>query len=205
MVPLVGAALLSFSVLRLDLFANQKTTTAGVVRESSIQRQYALALVENNLKHWNAVSEYFPPSDRMSQTYHLKAELQIARLRIEGEDFENAEMHLRFVINSPYADDVLRTIARIEMGWIAQKGRRDSVSNEHFDKAMREMSTLEPDKQKLIRDSLPARVRTEWENVDYLHKEEATTSSLDGSAQAKVVNGLHTVSIGIANEFGTRG
>jgi serine/threonine-protein kinase len=205
MVPLVGAALLSFSVLRLDLFANQKTTTAGVVRESSIQRQYALALVENNLKHWNAVSEYFPPSDRMSQTYHLKAELQIARLRIEGEDFENAEMHLRSVINSPYADDVLRTIARIEMGWIAQKGRRDSVSNEHFDKAMREMSTLEPDKQKLIRDSLPARVRTEWENVDYLHKEEATTSSLDGSAQAEVVNGLRTVSIGIANEFGTRG
>lgn len=172
-VPLLAAALASFSLLRMDLFANQKTTTAGVVRESSIQRQYALALVENTLKHWNAVSENFPPTDRISQTYHLKAELQIARLRIEGEDFSNAEMHLRTVINSPYADDVLRTIARIELGWIYQRGKRESVSNEHYEKAIRELSTMEPDKQKLIRDALPARVRTDWENVDYLHQEEA--------------------------------
>lgn len=171
-VPLLAAALASFSLLRMDLFANQKTTTAGVVRESSIQRQYALALVENTLKHWNAVSENFPPTDRVSQTYHLKAELQIARLRIEGEDFSNAEMHLRTVINSPYADDVLRTIARIELGWIHQRGKRESVSNEHYEKAIRELSTMEPDKQKLIRDALPARVRTDWENVDYLHQEE---------------------------------
>jgi hypothetical protein len=132
-----------------------------------------LALVENTLKHWNAVSENFPPTDRVSQTYHLKAELQIARLRMEGEDFSNAEMHLRTVINSPYADDVLRTIARIELGWISQRGKRDSVSNEHYEKAIRELSTMEPDKQKLIRDALPARVRTDWENVDYLHQEEA--------------------------------
>ncbi|MFN7732800.1 MAG: hypothetical protein ACK5OB_12915, partial [Pirellula sp.] len=66
----------------------------------------------------------------------------------------------------------LRTIARIELGWIYQRGKRESVSNEHYEKAIREWSTMEPDKQKLIRDALPARVRTDWENVDYLHQEE---------------------------------
>jgi hypothetical protein len=36
---------------------------------------------------------------------------------------------------------------------------------------MRDWALMIPDKQKLIRDALPAKVRTEWENIDYLHKE----------------------------------
>lgn len=188
-VPLLLSALLSFSMSRLDLFANQETSTAGVTHESSIQRQYALALIENNLKHWNAVSENFSPTDAISRDYYLKAELQIARFRLEGEDFANAELHLRTVINSPYASDVLRTIARIELGWISQRGRRDAVSNEHYDKAMRDMSTMEDDKQKLIRESLPARVRSEWENIDYLHKQETQSPTeepgVDGRSSGK--------------------
>jgi predicted negative regulator of RcsB-dependent stress response len=170
LVPLLVAAAITFSMLRTDLFANQKTSTAGVVREASIQRQYALALLENDLKHWNAVAEYFPPTDAISRNYQLKSDLQIARLKIDGEDFSGAEMCLRRVINSQYADDVLRTIARMELGWVTGRGKRDAMSNEHYDRAMRDFSIMVPDKQRLIRDALPAKVRTEWENIDYLHK-----------------------------------
>jgi hypothetical protein len=184
-IPLVVSGLLAFFLLRLDLFSNQKATTAGVPREPSIQRQYSVAILENNLKNWNAVSEYFPPSDAISRNYQLKADLQIARLRIEGEDYANAEMNLRRVMNSPYADDVLRTIAGIEMGWVMQRGRRDGGSNEYYDRAVRDSSTMVAEKQKMIRDALPAKIRTEWENLDYLLQNNAS----QGNAE-KDPNGL---------------
>jgi hypothetical protein len=113
----------------------------------------------------------------------LKSELQVARLRLEGEDYANAEMTLRRVINSPYADDVLRTLAQIELGWILARGKKDRPLNEQYDRAMREFSILTPEKQRLIRDSLPARVRAEWENIDYLYKESLTTSDTTPNAR----------------------
>ena len=97
--------------------------------------------------------------------------------RLEGEDFASAESALRRVLNSPHADDVMTTIARIELGWLTSKTRRETVSNEHYDRAMRDLSLMVPEKQRLIREALPVKVRTEWENVDYLHKEPSTTET----------------------------
>lgn len=175
--PLVLSSALSFTLARVDPFANQSTSTAGVIRETSVQRQFALALVENNLKHWNAVSEFFPPTDALSRNYYLKSQIQIARLRIEGDDLPGAEPNLRTVIDSPYSDELLRCIARIELGWIQQRGQRqpagEEIRNENYARAMREMSTMIPEKQRLIRDALPARVRAEWETVDYLYQAES--------------------------------
>jgi serine/threonine-protein kinase len=171
LIPLLGAMLVSFFALRVNLFANQRSSTAGVVRESSIQRQYAKALLENDLKHWNAVSEYFPPTDAVSRSYQIKSDLQIARLRLDGEDHTGAELALRRVLASPHADDVMTTLARIEMGWLTNRDRKDSGSNQHYERALREWSLMVADKQRLIRDALPAKVRTEWENIDYLNKQ----------------------------------
>ena len=168
--PRLCTTLMSFSLLRLDLFANQSSSTAGVNRESSIQRQYATALLENDLKNWNAISEFFPPTDAVSRNYYLKSQLQIARLRIEGEDYQAASRTLLTIIDSPYADDVLRTVARIEFGWIQQRLKRAGLRNEWYDRAMRDLSTMVPEKQKLIREALPSRVRTDWETVDYLNQ-----------------------------------
>ena len=169
--PLILSAVGTYYFSREEIVGNPKGSTAGVVREATIERQFALALLENNLKHWSAVSEYFPPLDAVSRNYNLKAQLQIARLRIEGDDLLEAEPVLRSVIDSPYADEVLRTIALIDLGWIQQRVRRagagGELKNENYDRALRDMSTLVPDKQKLIRDALPSRVRTEWETVDY--------------------------------------
>jgi len=177
-IPLLFSSIVAYWFARLDPFAHQQTNTAGVVRETSIERQYALALVENNLKHWNAISEFFPPTDAISRNYYLKSQLQIARLRIEGEDLTSAEANLRAVIDSPSADEVLRTIARIELGWIKQRGKRqpvgEDVTNENYSRAIREMSTLIPEKQRIIRDALPPKVRAEWETIDYLYQSQPT-------------------------------
>jgi serine/threonine-protein kinase len=170
LLPMAITAMASFSLLRMDLFANQSSSTAGVTRESSIQRQYATALLENDLKNWNAVSEFFPPTDAISRNYYLKAQLQIARLRIEGEDYAAAARNLLTVIDSPYADEVLRTVARIQYGWTQQRLRRAGQRNEWYERAMRDLSTMVPEKQKLIREALHSRVRAEWETVDYLNQ-----------------------------------
>jgi hypothetical protein len=63
------------------------------------------------------------------------------------------------------------------LGWIQQRGQRqpsgEEIRNENYARAMREMSTMIPEKQRLIRDALPARVRAEWETVDYLYQAES--------------------------------
>jgi serine/threonine-protein kinase len=189
--PFVLSSAIGFWFANADPFSNQSISTAGVVRESSIQRQYALALVENTPKHWNAVSEFFPPVDAVSRNYFLKSELQIARLRFEGEDFMAAESNLRTIIDSPYADEVLRTVARIELGWLQQRGRRqtigEEINNENYARAMRELSTLVPEKQRLIRDALPPKVRAEWDSVDSMYQSQpkASTGAVQASADDK--------------------
>jgi serine/threonine-protein kinase len=189
--PFVLSSAIGFWFANADPFSNQSISTAGVVRESSIQRQYALALVENTPKHWNAVSEFFPPVDAVSRNYYLKSELQIARLRFEGEDFIAAESNLRTIIDSPYADEVLRTVARIELGWLQQRGRRqtigEEINNENYARAMRELSTLVPEKQRLIRDALPPKVRAEWDSVDSMYQSQpkASTGAVQASADDK--------------------
>lgn len=174
LVPLALGSALSYTLARVDPFSHQITTTAGVLRESSIERQYALALSENNLKNWTAVSEYFPPTDAVSRSYFLKSQLQIARLRLEGDDLAAAESNLRLVVDSPYADEIMRAIAHIELGWIQQRLRRqtigEEINNESYNRAVREMSILIPEKQRAIRDALPPKVRAEWETVDYLNQ-----------------------------------
>ncbi len=189
--PFILSSAIGFWFANADPFSNQSISTAGVVRESSIQRQYALALVENTPKHWNAVSEFFPPVDAVSRNYFLKSQLQIARLRFEGEDFMAAESNLRTIIDSPYADEVLRTVARIELGWLQQRGRRQSIgeeiNNENYARAMRELSTLVPEKQRLIRDALPPKVRAEWDSVDAMYQSQpkASTGAVQASANDK--------------------
>ena len=80
-----------------------------------------------------------------------------------------ASESLTKVINSQFADDVLRTIARIEMGYVANKLMGQLTSNEFYNAASRDMKIMQatPDKQRLIRDSLPNRVREEWDRNDY--------------------------------------
>ena len=150
-----------------DLLA-VKSLTAGVVRQSTVQRQYALALIENDLKHWRAIGENFKATDEISHNYDLKAELQIARLAIEGENYKMAADSLTRVIESPFADDVLRTIANIEMGYLTNKVVNASVAKEFYDRAIRDMKLLEnvPEKEKLIKDSLPNRVKDAWNRID---------------------------------------
>ncbi len=76
------------------------------------------------------------------------------------------------VVDSPYSDEIMRTIAHIELGWIQQRLRRqtidEEINNESYNRAVREMSILIPEKQRTIRDALPPKVRAEWETVDYL-------------------------------------
>ena len=105
---------------RTDLLSDHSEMTGSVAQQTTVQRQYALALIENDLKHWRAVSAYFPPTDSIRRDYELKAELQIARLAIEGENFAMAESSLMKVIDSQHADDTWRIIARIEMGYVTE-------------------------------------------------------------------------------------
>jgi hypothetical protein len=159
---------------RKDFLTLQAATTEGVVRQSTIQKQYALALLVNDYKHWRAVSKNFPPTDGVSRNYYLKAELQIARKAIEGENYQEALEPLMNVIRSQYADDVLTTIARIEMAYVSARTAGPALASEFYDAAARDMKVLEsvPEKHRLIRESLPNRIREEWDRNDYSRMEQ---------------------------------
>lgn len=166
---ILGAVAFGFvySANKKPLF-REEVTTVGVVRQSSIEKQFALALVQNSINHFRAVSDNFPPTDAISRNYRIKAELQIARKQIDGEKYIGAEETLRKILTSdqPEKDIVLMNIARIELAWVLDVLNKTTESQVLYDEALRECSTLEEnsEKYKLILDSLPSRVRLEWDN-----------------------------------------
>ncbi|MFM8401898.1 MAG: hypothetical protein ACKOAH_29075, partial [Pirellula sp.] len=52
----------------------------------------------------------------------------------------------------------------------------EEINNESYNRAVREMSILIPEKQRTIRDALPPKVRAEWETVDYLNQTQTKSS-----------------------------
>ena len=166
----VGAVLVgllsTYYLIREDLFSNQIKTTAIVQHQSTIQRQYALALIENDLKHWMAVSEYFPPTDATSRDYSLKSQLQMARLFIEGENYLAAAETLFRVLQSPYTEPVIPTIATIEMGYLSNKLTGERFRPNFYNEAASKLALLEKRQEELVKEALPNRVREEWDRND---------------------------------------
>jgi len=162
--------LLTYFLLYDDLLSNRMKTTPAVPRRETIQRQYALALIENDLKHWKAVFKNFPPNDAISRSYELKAKLQIARLLIERENFKDAADYANSVVDSQYADAITRTIARIELGYINSRVPGGRFSGDFHDKVTSEMSQLDDANKSLIEDSLPRNVRDAWDIIDDARK-----------------------------------
>ena len=166
----VGAIIVGFLstyyLIRDDLFSNQIRNTAAVQHQTTVQRQYALALIENDLKHWKAVYENFPPTDATTRDYALKAQLQMARLFIEGEKYDLAAETLFRVLQSPYTELAIPTIATIEMGYLSNRLTGEMFRPNFYDEAAGQLALLEPSKQKLIKEALPRRVREEWDRND---------------------------------------
>ncbi|MCY2982889.1 MAG: serine/threonine-protein kinase [Planctomycetota bacterium] len=173
---LILGFLSAYYFFREDLFANQVKTTAGVTHQSTIQRQYALALIENNLKHWLAVSENFPPTDNASKDYAAKAKLQIARLAIEGGNFTSAVDTLISVLDSECTEPAIPVIATIELGYVSNKLIGNRMWPKLYEDAASKLALLEEDKQKLVTDSLPRQVKEEWGREDNRRQNEARTS-----------------------------
>jgi len=164
---LVVASLLGFLVtsfcLQDDLLSNQVKSTAGVPRQSSIQRQYALAMINNDLSYWTLVSEYYKPVDSLSRVYELKSKLQIARLEIEGGNYDFAARTLLDVLNSKYSEAVILTIATIEMGYVSKKIPGEMIRPKFYEEATGLLALLDQNNRKLVRDSLPSIVREDWD------------------------------------------
>jgi serine/threonine-protein kinase len=147
--------------MRGDLVPVTSVSTAGVIPQGSIQRQYALAISKNDLRHWRAISELFPPKDTTSINYGLKAELQIARLSIKAENYKAAIESLNKVLNAK-ADETLLNIARIEMGYSMNKVFGSAAADTYYEAALRSMRQISTAKQRDIKESLPDRIRDEW-------------------------------------------
>ena len=178
-----GAILVGFLVtyylVRDDLYANQIRTTAAVARQSTIQRQFALALIENDLQHWEAVWKNFPPTDGTSRDYALKAQLQIARLYIVGENYFAAGKILNEVMKSDCTEPAIPVIATIEMGYLSNRQAGEFSRPNVYDEAVSKMAVLDKAKQELVRESLPPRVREEWnrENASRMRQANETKAT----------------------------
>lgn len=176
MLGLAGVSfLLVLNATRID-YRTPQLASASVAKQSNIERQYALALIKNDLKHFYAVSEYFPPNDPVSRNYKLKAELQIARKGIEGDKLDLAVQSLKRVLESGYpnTDIVLLTIANIELGWVLDKMQQPE-SLRYYERAKFELNAMDPGRRELILNSLPNSVKVSWEQFE-------VTSNIDRSA-----------------------
>lgn len=179
----LGSLLLGYLVavflFQEDLLANQSKTTPSVPRQPTMQRQYALAMIKNDFKTWIAFSEHYPPTDAPSRVYDLKAKLQIARLQIEYSNFAEAAQTLIEILRSKNIESerVIKTIALIEMAYLNKKIPGEMMRRNFYDDALSEMSQLDPENQKLVRNSLHRLAREDWERKDVSLRESTNPPS----------------------------
>lgn len=180
---LVGALLLGFLItafyLHEDLLSNQSKTTPRVKREDTMQRQYAMAMIKNDFKTWSAFSVHYPPTDAPTRVYALKSKLQIARQQLEDANFKEAAQTLAEILKSKNIESerVIKSIALIEMAYINKKIPGEMIRRDFYEDAVSEMSQLDSENQKLVRNSLHRLAREDWERKDASLQENSNPSN----------------------------
>lgn len=142
-----------------------------LTKEESVEKQYAQALLANDLPHWQAVSNYFPADkDPVNERYYYKSLLQIARLNLDARDYPAAKLALDKILKSTSGqmDNVILTIANIEMWFLL---RTEGGDNDNTQRIYRTADSLlasmedQPEKLNLVLKALPNYVRIAWDKI----------------------------------------
>jgi len=132
----VIGALYAQSRPRPSLFGNSANMHFGVAKQTSVEQQYQFALfnqMPRNRYLWDAVPYFFPPGNsNKNRLYAGKAWLQAARQMMRQDDEKeklDADRLLRQVIDFPEMDDLVKSLAWLELAVMARgRGDEDMVS-----------------------------------------------------------------------------
>jgi eukaryotic-like serine/threonine-protein kinase len=128
--PLIGISLGAVTAVtwHRDLLATSEPTTQ-IVKRDSVKEQFADALLsaDDNRLRWEAIPMYFPPMEKeINRLYAGKAWLQLARLHLEKDDFDQARKSLSHILEDPLMPPVLRILAGIRLSEVESKaGNRE--------------------------------------------------------------------------------
>ena len=111
--------------------------------------------------------------------YALKSKLQIARQQLEDANFKEAAQTLAEILKSKNIESerVIKSIALIEMAYINKKIPGEMIRRDFYEDAVSEMSQLDSENQKLVRNSLHRLAREDWERKDASLQENSNPSN----------------------------
>lgn len=117
-----------------------------VTRADSISEQYLIALTRNDVPGWTAVVSYFPAEDDQSRIeFHQKSNLQLARLLIEQNQFQEADRVLDNLQKDPNVKRLYRLIASFHRHSIAEATSDPRRASELKSQIAREVKELDSD------------------------------------------------------------
>ena len=117
-----------------------------VTRADTISEQYLIAVTRNDLPGWKAVSSYFPADTDQSRTeLHQKANLQLARLLIEQNHFQQATRVLDDLQKEPNVKRLYRLMASVHRHSIAEATNDARRASELKSEVGRKVKELELD------------------------------------------------------------
>lgn len=141
-----------------------------VTRADSIAQQYLIALTRNDLPAWRAVLDYFPADvDQTRGQYHQKAMLQMARLWIEQNRFQEAGEVLDQLEQSASVKRLYRLLAltlRHQMATARKDVREASRLKSQISQEAQELATENPSAMETFRQVVPSADRSEFGLLD---------------------------------------
>ena len=147
MILLAALALAGGSVVaqmrpRPTMFGNSQNMHFGVPKQENVEAQYLNALFNakpRNRYLWEAVPYFFPPqANKTNRLYAGKAWLQLARQLRQQSDKEKSEAEdilRRDIVENEDMDDLVKSLAWLELAVIARERGDESKVDEALNKA----------------------------------------------------------------------
>src|SRR6056297_359462 len=130
-----------------------------VSQAESVQEQYFNAMNRNDEAGWRSLARYYPPSENSTNaSYHAKAMLQLARLLIQQEQFDRADLVLRDLLSDPTADRTYQMLAWVQRSHLLKaKGdtRGLAVAKDQMRSLYTDLQSNNPRKLELVRRVIP--------------------------------------------------
>lgn len=141
-----------------------------VARADTIAQQYLVALTRNDVPAWRAVWDYFPADeDETRLDYHHKATLQIARLWIQQNRFDDATECLDRLQQSASVKRLYRLIGttlRHQMAVARDQVREASRLKSQISQEVQELAADNPSAFETFQRAVPSAERTELGLLD---------------------------------------
>ncbi len=170
---LIGIVAAGFAAYSVTAFTPQRRLLPeptpiqlGMPRQSSVQDQYALALLKDSPAYWAAVEQYFSPTfDEVNKAYCMKAWLHMAWYELRLEKPEAAAKWINKIRSYPSIDNIVDVLTSATEHWKANLEGNKEAASAHKSMTVARYQLLGDRQKTLVNEIMPRELRVVLEGL----------------------------------------